>query len=84
MYGRLAAFRSGYLSVLLPASTPEHRVRALLRQKVVDALAATNEWPTHMKVVTSQRVSDGPLKRWFVEYDTGPYGETLDEPDPFD
>jgi hypothetical protein len=78
------AFRSGYLSVLLPASTPEHRVRALLRQKVVDALAATNEWPTHLRVVTSQRVSDGPLRRWFVEYDTGPYGETLDERDPFD
>jgi hypothetical protein len=47
------AFRSDHLSVLLPASMPEHRVRALLRQKVVDALAATNEWPTHMKVVTS-------------------------------
>jgi DNA invertase Pin-like site-specific DNA recombinase len=78
------AFRTGQLSVLLPASTPEHRVRALLRQKVVDVLAATHEWPAHMRVVSSRRVSDGPMRRWFVEYDTGPYGETLDEPDPFD
>jgi hypothetical protein len=77
-------FRTGNLSVLLAASTPEHRVRAVLRQKVVGALAATNEWPAHMRVVASQRVSDGPMKRWFVEYDTGPYGETLDDPDPFD
>lgn len=82
--GDSPAFRTGYLSVLLPSSTPEHRVQALLRQKVVDALAATNEWPTHMRVVSSQRVSDGPMRRWFVEYDTGPYGETLDEANPFD
>ena len=34
------SFRTGHLSVLLPASTPEHRIRSLVRQMVVDAPAA--------------------------------------------
>jgi hypothetical protein len=78
------SFRTGYLSVLLPASTPEHRVRSLVRQMVVDALAAACEWPTRVKIVSSRRANDGPMKRWFVEYETGPHGEVIDPPDLFD
>jgi hypothetical protein len=66
------------MSVLLPASTPEHRVRSLVRQLVIDALAATGEWPVRIRIVSSRRGDKGPLKRWFVEYETGPYGEMLD------
>lgn len=80
----LPAFRTGYLSVLLPVSTPEHMLRSLVRRMVVDALAATGEWPTRVKIVSSQRANDGPMKRWFVEYETGPHGEVLDPPDLFD
>ena len=57
------SFRTGYLSVLLPASTPEHRIRSLVPQMVVDALAAADEWPTRVKIVSSQRSNDGPMKR---------------------
>ena len=51
---------------------------------VVDALAAAGEWPTRVKIVSSQRANDGPMKRWFVEYETGPHGEVIDPPDLFD
>ena len=33
-------FRIGYLSVLLPADTPETQVRSMLRQKVIEAFDA--------------------------------------------
>lgn len=81
--GESPAFRTGHLSVLLPASTPEHKLRSLVRRMVVDALAATGEWPIRVKIVSSQQ---GPrsMKRWFVEYETGARGEVLDPPDPFD
>jgi hypothetical protein len=78
------SFRTGYLSVLLPASTSEHRIRSLVRQMVVDALAAAGEWPTRVKIVSSRQANDGPMKRWFVEYETGPHGEVIDPPDLFD
>jgi hypothetical protein len=41
-------------------------VRPLVRQLVVDALAATGEWPISVRIVSSQGVSSGPMKRWFV------------------
>ena len=78
------SFRCGYLSVLLPASTPDSRVRPLVRQLVVDALAATGEWPISVRIVSSQGVSGGRMKRWFVEYETGPHGEIADPRDLFD
>jgi hypothetical protein len=75
--------RTGRLSVLLPASTPEHRIRSMVRQVVVDGLAATGEWPTRVKIVSSQPTG-ASVKRWFVEYETGSHGEVLDPRDLFD
>jgi hypothetical protein len=51
---------------------------------VVDALAAACEWPTRVKIVSSRCANDGPMKRWFVEYETAPDGEVIDAPDLFD
>ncbi len=79
----LPAFRTGCLSVLLPISTPEHKLRSLVRRIVVDALAAAGEWPIRVKIVSGQP-GEGVMKRWFVEYETGPHGEVLDPPDLFD
>jgi len=31
--------------------------------------------------VTSTGSDDGRTKRWFVEYETGPYGQVIDQPD---
>jgi hypothetical protein len=76
-------FRTGYLSVLLPVSTPEHKLRSSVRRMVVDALGATGEWPIRVKIVSGQP-DKGAMKRWFVEYETGPQGESLDPPDLFD
>lgn len=56
----------------------------MVRQMVVDALAAAGEWPTRVKIVSSRQANDGPMKRWFVEYETGPHGELIDPPDLFD
>jgi hypothetical protein len=50
---------------------------------VVDALAATGEWPIRVKIVSGQP-GKGAMKRWFVEYETGPHGEVLDPRDLFD
>ena len=77
-------FRTGNMSVLLPASTPEHKVRSLVRRLVVDALAATGEWPVRVRIISNHQAGESSMKRWFVEYETGPHGETLDEPDLFD
>jgi hypothetical protein len=77
------AFRTGHLSLLLPASTLEHKLRSLVRKMVTEALAATGEWPTRVRIVSSQSAEDS-MKRWFVEYETGPHGVVLDPPDPFD
>jgi hypothetical protein len=45
---------------------------------VIKALAATDEWPARVDIVTSKRVDDGSMRRWFVEYETGPYGEEIE------
>ena len=74
-------FRIGSMSVLLPAETGEGEVRRIIRESVISALAATGEWPIRIHVVTSKRSDDGHTKRWFVEYETGPYGQAIDQPD---
>ena len=71
-------FRIGYLSVLLPADTSQKRVRSMLRQKVIEALEATSEWPSRITIVTNTRQVSGSMTRWFVEYETGPHGESRD------
>jgi len=71
-------FRIGYLSVLLPADTSQKRVRSMLRQKVIEALEATGEWPSRITIVTNTRQVSGSMTRWFVEYETGPHGESRD------
>jgi len=71
-------FRIGYLSVLLPADTSQKRVRSMLRQKVIEALEATGEWPSRITIVTSTRQVSGSMTRWFIEYETGPHGESRD------
>jgi hypothetical protein len=73
-------FRTGYLSLLLPAASPDEDVPALIRQLVIEALAASGEWPARIDIVTKQRTQRGPMKRWFVEYATGPPGTTPDLP----
>jgi hypothetical protein len=57
------AFRTGYMSILLPVETGE------------------GEWPIRVDVVTSKGPDNGRTKRWFVEYETGPYGQVIDQPD---
>ena len=66
------AFRTGYMSLLLPSSTGDLEVRSSIRNMVIDALAATGEWPMRVDVVTSTGSDDGQTKRWFVEYRPGP------------
>ena len=75
------AFRTGYMSILLPVETGEGEVRRVIRESVIRALAATGEWPILVHVVTSNRSDDGQTKRWFVEYETGPYGQVIDQSD---
>jgi hypothetical protein len=75
------AFRTGYMSILLPVETGEGEVRRIIRESVIRALAAAGEWPIRVDVVTSTRSDDGQTKRWFVEYETGPYGQAIDQPD---
>ncbi|MCW2623931.1 hypothetical protein [Mycobacterium sp.] len=75
------AWRTGYMSVLLPVETGEGEVRRVIRESVIRALAAAGEWPIRVHVVTSKGSDDGRTKRWFVEYETGPYGEVIDQPD---
>ena len=71
------AFRTGYMSLLLPSSTGDLEVRSAIRNMVSDALAATGEWPARLRIVTSKLVDDGDMKR-FVEYETGPAGEAVE------
>ena len=75
------AFRTGYMSILLPVETGEGEVRRIIRESVIRALAAAGEWPIRVDVVTSKGSDDGRTKRWFVEYETGPYGQVIDQPD---
>jgi hypothetical protein len=76
-------FRTGYLSLLLPAGSLDEDVRVLIRQLVMEALAASGEWPARIEVVTRQRTPQGPMKRRFVEYATGPPGTTPGLPGKF-
>jgi hypothetical protein len=78
------AFRTGYMSLLLPSSTGDLEVRSTIRNIVIDAFAATSEWPARVHIVTSKIVDDGDMKRWFVEYETGPMGEAVELPDAFE
>jgi len=71
------AYRTGYMSLLLPSSTGDLLVRSAIRNMVIDALAATGEWPARLHIVTSKLVDDGDMKQWFVEYQTGPVGEAV-------
>ena len=59
----------------------EPYVRRVIRESVIRALAAAGEWPIRVDVVTSTGSDDGRTKRWFVEYETGPYGQVIDQPD---
>ena len=74
------AFRTGYMSILLPVETGEGEVRRVIRESVIRALAATGEWPIRVSC-NSNRSDDGQTKRWFVEYKTRPYGQVIDQPD---
>ena len=74
-------FRTGYMSLLLPFGTGEQELRRIIRERVIHALAATGEWPVRMEVVTSRRSDDGQMTRWFVEYETGPHGQSIYQPD---
>jgi len=74
------AFRTGYMSILLPVETGEGEVRRIIRESVIRALAATDEWPIRVDVVTSTGSDDGQTKRWFVEYETGSHGQAIDQP----
>ena len=47
------AFRTGYMSLHLPSGTGDLEVRSSIRNMVIDALAATGEWPIRVGVVTS-------------------------------
>jgi hypothetical protein len=64
--------RIGYLSLTLPQNTSADRVPALLRQLVVDALVGSGESLSRLEIVTCERSQMKPMKRWFVEYETGP------------
>ena len=75
------AFRTGYMSLLLPCSTGDLQVRSSIRNMVIDALAATGEWPIRVDVVTSTGSDHGQTKRGFVEYETGPTARGIDHPD---
>jgi hypothetical protein len=37
-----------------------------------------------LHIVTSKLVDSGDMKRWFVEYETGPMGEAVALPDEFE
>ena len=50
----LPAFRTGYMSILLPVETGEGEVRRIIRESVIRALTATREWPIRIHVVTSK------------------------------
>jgi hypothetical protein len=64
--------RTGYLSLQLPQDTSPDDVPALLRQLVIDALADSGESLVRLQIVTCERSQRKPVKRWFVEYETGP------------
>ena len=71
-------YRIGYLSLLLPGDTAEEAVPTLIRPLVVKVLAATAEWPAQITVITNTRMHNIGMRRWFVEYETGPWETTCD------
>jgi hypothetical protein len=64
--------RFGYLSLLLPEDTGPEVVPVLLRRRVADALTASAETIADITVVTSRRMPDIGMRRWFVEYEAVP------------
>jgi hypothetical protein len=64
--------RFGYLSVLLPEDTAAEAVPVLIRGWVADALTASGETVAEITVVTTRRMPEIGMRRWFVEYETGP------------
>jgi hypothetical protein len=64
--------RFGYLSLLLPEDTGPEVVPVLIRRRVADALTASAETVADITVVTSKWMRDIGMRRWFVEYETGP------------
>jgi hypothetical protein len=70
--------RFGYLSLLLPEDTAPDVVPALIRRRVSDALTASAETVADITVVTSRRMPDIGMRRWFVEYATGPSVAVVD------
>ena len=44
------AFRTGYMSILLPVETGEGEVRRAIRESDLRALAAAGEWPIRVDV----------------------------------
>ena len=61
------------------ATNPD--LNQLLASQRLSQTYATGEWPILVHVVTSNRSDDGQTKRWFVEYETGPYGQVIDQSD---
>ena len=74
------AFRTDYMSLLLPAETGEGEVRRLIRESVIRALAATDEWPIRVDVVTGKRSDDGHSKRGLFSTRPGLMGRSLPSP----
>jgi hypothetical protein len=72
------------MSLVLPVETDEVEIGHIIRESVVHALAAAGEWPVRVEIVTRNRYNDGQTRRWFVEYETGPYGEVLNQLDQTD
>lgn len=73
---------TGFMSILLPVETGEGEVRRVIRESVIHALAAAGERPIRV----DRPSVGGPLachnmKRWFVEYETGPHWSVIDQPD---
>jgi hypothetical protein len=57
-------FRTGYLSLLLPAASPERDVAALIRRLVIEALAASGDWPARIDVITNKRTQPAAGAEW--------------------
>jgi hypothetical protein len=70
--------RFGYLSLLLPEDIAPDAVPTLIRRRVADALTASAETVAEITVVTSRRMPDIGMRRWFVEYETGPPADVVD------
>jgi len=54
-------FRTGYLSSLLAAASPDEDVSAFTCQLVIEALAALGAWPARIEVVTNPPTQHRPM-----------------------